>query len=754
MKTSLSTWLINKFTGGLSDSSKRGITGSFRAGQGLDFTTDPDVLSGGRKLTKESGSTVTDLIKWFVTQGTNLWSYGNGGKLYKRIANATWSAERTVSNSTGQGMEVFDNYLYYAYNKGFGRYGPLDGTPAFDDDFLVSATNEVDIQDATAAGQTYTATTAVNEGATHLQTFVPAADNITGIVLTLGAKGTGNVTVTVHTAANAVVAAVTIATADLPTTGQVRFMFSGVHTLTAAATYHFHVHSSVADATVVTGTTSDFETCRFATLQSLSAEDTDQEVQVANASIATAYTIPSAISEAATARQTFQPEKTTQTGLAIMLATVGASGDLTVTVHDEKDTVMATATIAYASLKYGGYMQFVYSTPWKAVIGATYHFHVTASAGTHTMRTSVASDLEGAQYRTFYQILETDNDYHPMLFFPAALGMAIGNGNFLAVYDGIAYRSSGPNEGNERLQFAKEEKVRCLATVGDYLAIGTWKGDDIDDHGYSNLYFWDGSASSYNAFKKMNGEINAMVTGDDGLLYVWHGGFGYISVYDGSLTLVKTIPQVGENKFIEIFPGAVGNWNGKTIFGISDGDSTTVSRGIYSYGRKTKNYPMALNLEAPISTGTVTGTGLQIGAVMGIGPDRYFVGWKDASTYGVDKVDTSTDQASATYESLIFDGGAPDHQKKSSAVKLTFIKLADGQTITVSYKLDRAASWTELGVASYANTSTGTKVQKSFALDKQWKEIELKFALATTTGAAPTLISSAMYFEFYPDTQE
>ena len=43
---------------------------------------------------------------------------------------------RTVTNSNGQGLEVFNDYIYYTQNNQLGRYGPLSGVAVFDDNFL------------------------------------------------------------------------------------------------------------------------------------------------------------------------------------------------------------------------------------------------------------------------------------------------------------------------------------------------------------------------------------------------------------------------------------------------------------------------------------------------------------------------------------------------------------------------------------------------------------------------------------------
>lgn len=748
-------WEIDRFDGGLSEGSKRGYVGGFYAGVGTDYRSDPDTLTLGRKLAKISGSTVVDLVQWIITQETNRWYYGNAGHIYKETSGGTWSDEKTVSDSHGNGICVFNDYIYYASDKALGRYGLLSGTPAFEDDFLVSVSNEIDQSLVQSAANTYTVTTGVNEGATHKQTFTAGVDNITGVTVLVVAKGTGNVTLVVHNSSNVIVASKTILTADLEASAWTRFMFTGVHDLTASSSYHFHIYSSVADTTIRANTASDLETAPFATLQYLNSEDVDQSLAI-NDVETTTYTLATSIVESDTTKQEFTPDKTSQVGVSIPIVAIG-TGNWTVTIHDDQDTSVATATVANASLKSpNGFYKFTYSSVWTAVPGATYHIHVTSTVADGTVSAQTTSDLNTMPFRTIYQILENDEAWHPMLFFPSAQGMVIGNGNFLALYDGIAYRTTGQGEGNERLKFAKEEKVRALALVGDYLAVGVWRGNNIADHGSSRVYFWDGSATFVNAFKDVPGEINAMVTGDDGLLYIWYGGAGEIAVYDGSLTKVRQLNFLGENKYMEVYPGAVTNWNGIPRFGISGGDTTTLIRGVYSYGRRSKDYPRTLNLDHVISTGS-TDSDVRIGALLGVGPAEFLVGWRDDTAYGVDMIDTSNDLASGTWESLIFDADAPTAEKLLSSIKLVFEALANGQSFTVEFKRDRESSWQSAGSVTYANTSNGTRTAKSLpipALKKRFKELQLKITLASSTANAPKLLAIATYFQFVGDEQE
>lgn len=126
------------FNGGISDSEKEGLQGAFYFARKLDIFSDPSKVKILPKTVKDSGTTVVDLVKWIVSgtpNDTSTYFYGDAGKFYKRTSGGTWSVERTVAASGGQGMDLYSDYIYYAQNTQLGRYGPLSGVPAFTDAF-------------------------------------------------------------------------------------------------------------------------------------------------------------------------------------------------------------------------------------------------------------------------------------------------------------------------------------------------------------------------------------------------------------------------------------------------------------------------------------------------------------------------------------------------------------------------------------------------------------------------------------------
>lgn len=258
---------LRRFSGGISSFTKIGPEYS-ASDITLDIFQDPSFMTMPRAASKVSGSVLDNLVVWAVDGSpfdTNRYFYDLGGKIAKETSGGTWSSIRTVSGGAGEGMEIFDDYLYYALATELGRYGRLSGTPAFDDALTSWWDGSItDIQDTGGStGNTYTTPTSINEGATHRQTWTANYDPIKEITFNVVAKGTGNVTVTVHDAENNLIGSKTIATASISAAANNTFTFAIALRTVIGNPYHFHVTSTVADTTINTTTSSDLEDAQY-----------------------------------------------------------------------------------------------------------------------------------------------------------------------------------------------------------------------------------------------------------------------------------------------------------------------------------------------------------------------------------------------------------------------------------------------------------------------------------------------------------
>src|SRR3990167_8832184 len=105
---------------GLSDSKWSGIVGSVYASIGLDIHSTPGLLKVHQKLSKNSGSTVTEFcrLKVSASNGYSFWFSYTSGKIWARSSAGTWSLAYTTAPAAGGagclGAAEYNGFIYWA----------------------------------------------------------------------------------------------------------------------------------------------------------------------------------------------------------------------------------------------------------------------------------------------------------------------------------------------------------------------------------------------------------------------------------------------------------------------------------------------------------------------------------------------------------------------------------------------------------------------------------------------------------------
>lgn len=441
----------------------------------------------------------------------------------------------------------------------------------------------------------------------------------------------------------------------------------------------------------------------------------DQD-QIADTSGQT-YTLATTISEGATHRQTFVPAKDPQKSITVNIAAVG-TGDWTMTVHDALNREVASKTVANASLN-TGLFEFVF-TSWRPVLGQSYHLHITSTVADGTVVTGTTNDLETAYFTSHYQFLVSD-EFHPMLQILQV--MAIGNERYLATLEG------GDIYNPHRLTLPSGYRIRCLAYWREYLAIGCVVGDEIGDTDVGKIFFWDGTAGTYNHFIDVpEGSINTM-KGSKGLLYFLAGYSGDLMAYGGGYEAVKLkrLPQFQRDQSITFYPGALNMWKSLLHIGTGESDSDTIERGVYTWGSLNENYADSLGMDYPLSLGVQTSSNVEVGMIYPEGKDLY-VSWKNINSYGVDKVSESNSPLmTAEWESLRADFQGLARPKEPLVLRADFEPLRDGESVQLKYRTDRG-SWV------YSDTvDTENFTEARVNINQIVKEIDVGVILTSDT---------------------
>ncbi len=145
---------IQSILGGQSPTTHFGRKGMFRASLGIDpaqpiddLDTATSTIGSGllRPAASQliSASTITAAPLWMVPnpKDANVYVYDARGSAYTIDATMTTvtalSDGGSLSSAIGNGCEYYDNYLYFAKNTDIARYGPLNGSAAFNGSYWV-----------------------------------------------------------------------------------------------------------------------------------------------------------------------------------------------------------------------------------------------------------------------------------------------------------------------------------------------------------------------------------------------------------------------------------------------------------------------------------------------------------------------------------------------------------------------------------------------------------------------------------------
>ena len=504
---------------------------------------------------------------------------------------------------------------------------------------------------------------------------------------------------------------------------------------------YWQFNNNYSDQTSNNNTLTGTNSPTFTTNVPFLASSTRLDIDLFQSATGQTYTVPATITETSANKVSFTPQKEPLKSISVLIAAKG-TGDWTLTLHDNTNTLVASATITNANLIVGT-QEFVFATPIRPIINAVYHFHVTSTVADGTLVTNTTSDMSTCQYYTYFQYLVTDTQYHPVTQFQyQPLGgtltgaMVIGNERYLAIWDGYNYQ---PNF----LTLSLGWRVRCFAQWRQYLAIGVWKGTNIYDYQHGRIYFWSGYQPAYDFFIDVpDGQINAlfgvdsdlyMFAGFRGVLLDYKGGFFYNTGNTASAKL-KRMPLLETNTSTEVYPYAMNMYRGMLHFGLYGAStSTTSQKGVYSFGSLNQYYPDTLSYDYPISTGS-RGSTVSVGLVYPIG-QNLLIGWQDNTAYGCDVVNFSNPPAStAEIQLLLNDSGAVWKDKNNQQFRIDHSALKLGESITPEISLNRGSFSSLVSSSTVGATYLSQPITTGRA-----KEIQVGVTLAQTNGTSPTL---------------
>lgn len=478
------------------------------------------------------------------------------------------------------------------------------------------------------------------------------------------------------------------------------------------------------------------------------------------------------ITENNTSRRYFQSDIEPLMKISVFVVNKG-TGNWTLTLHDGTDTVLGTATVTNANLVNNTFNDFTFTSATNGQIriyvapnARTYHFHVTSTVADGTLSSSQTNNLSSADCEIWAdRLIKTNNGMHPMARFLQY--EVFGNGNYVSVWEPISSPPTNDEWERHRLVFPSEYEVCGLAVQNEFLVVALEKlvtGTSTRQQD-GLLAFWDGTSPTYNYFVRVPEGSPQAVHEYKNVIYYFAGGDWFaIASPTTQPVKVRSMPgsateYSGSNADFRVYPYSATVRRGIHLMGYpSQTTNTSVNFGVYSYGAVDKNFPDSFGYSYVMSTGSQNysvSNNLMIGMVKNFG-DLLHVSWQDTLNggYGVDFIDnTSSPASTSSWQSLIFDAGAPTKTKNAMYMKISYTPLPVGVTVTPMYSINRGA-W--VSGQAFSNTvlyKSRTDYCRLDIPESEFTEIQLGMSITSTT-LTPTITSVALWFDPNRDQDE
>lgn len=513
--------------------------------------------------------------------------------------------------------------------------------------------------------------------------------------------------------------------------------------------------------------------------------------QISNATTSTygTYILKNTISEAVGDFTTFAPDVEPFYSIAVYVGVKG-TGDWTLTLHDGFNNKLAAVTITNANVTAGAFNEFVFTAPGirsftgavQSGLSAAYHFHLTSSVAADTAAAAAVLDPStstttavGINFLLYvYRMVKTNNTWHPMTLFTGSTTLlVIGNGQYISTYN-LSNDQNPSNNVYQRERFPLDAgfEVCGITTNNQYAIIAAEKRSTNANNSYQNgfLYFWDGVNPTYNfkveipmgapySIKTFNNIIYFVCAGS---LYAHSGTAGTAAIKIRPISYQNT-DYLGTVDTTYVNPNMMDSRSNLLMIGYP---STTTnvqnSFGIYSWGTVELIYPNSFGLSYQLANGQTnysTANLLSIGMVTNF-VDTMYVSWKykDAggiTRYGVDMTNnSSTPATSFRWDSLIYDGGARYKQKQAMRLKINFLPLPTGTTLTPYYSVDRGTNIVAgSDGTSYTVGAGATEVVVEID-NSRFHEIQFGFSGTTTSATTTPPTITGIVLELDPLAQE
>lgn len=284
-------------------------------------------------------------------------------------------------------------------------------------------------------------------------------------------------------------------------------------------------------------------------------------------------------------------------------------------------------------------------------------------------------------------------------------------------------------------------RIKSLGRIGTDLLIGTYVADTVTETEIIRWNTWGVSFTNSDPIPEVG--INAFFPADN-MVLVQAGTKGNIYFYNGeTLELYSKIPgEYSSTATAEVYPNSVANKEGQILFGFSNITGNPADQGIYRIGRHSRNFNYIMDFPYPISERSGADfvlTGLSIGAILVAGSDIY-VSWKNGSSYGIDKLDSTLKLDGAYIETRVM---ILEREKLTNFIKsiIAYADLPTGTDVTMYLSKNYAA----YGSALSDVNDTQRNIIETVNEGNDFTTLQLKIKVTTSSNTAPKIESAGIF---------
>lgn len=322
-----------------------------------------------------------------------------------------------------------------------------------------------------------------------------------------------------------------------------------------------------------------------------------------------------------------------------------------------------------------------------------------------------------------------------------AQGLIAKDDNGYIFYNNIVVRiyPSGTVQ-DQALKLPTNLKITSACNFGNYMAIGCSPKDSYN--GVSKVFLWNlYSPDVQEVIDWGEGDLRVLENVEGMLVGITDrylnnsagAGRGSVIIQGYTGGSPQVLKEIFTEKLTSItLPQSKAVKNNRLFFAakvFTNTAGTEYNEGIWSFGRKNSQYQFALSLD--LISENISTAGIQ---AFGSAGNFFFISHSNDGS--IDKInDTAVYTMTSLLETQILNFGSNEIDKRLDSFKVSFRKMASGESIIVKYKVDGDTTWTTIGTTDTDDALSYTFLREEANSVDFKSGREFKFQINSTGGA-------------------